>query len=82
LYRGDQATARDLFDLSLVIEKERIELLTATKFLQRNAKKFSEKIHSRQKVLKLQFDEIEVLDYRTSYEDAVRRSTLFLEKLL
>jgi len=81
-HRGDQATARDLFDLSLVIEKEPIELLTATKFLQRNAKKFIEQIHSRQKVLKLQFDEIEVLDYRTSYEDAVRRSTLFLEKLL
>jgi hypothetical protein len=82
-HRGDQATARDLFDLSLVIEKVPIELLTATKFLQKNAMKFVEQINSRQKVFAAsQFDEIDVLDYRTSYEDAVRRSTLFLEKLL
>ncbi len=45
--------------------------------------KFVEKINSKQKVFTAsQFDEIDVLDYRTSYEDAVRRSTLFLEKLL
>jgi predicted nucleotidyltransferase component of viral defense system len=81
-HRGDRATARDLFDLSLVIERESKQLLTARKFLQKNAKIFIEQIHSRQKVLKLQFDEIDVLDYRTSYEEAVKRSTFFLEKLL
>ncbi len=81
-YRGDRATARDLFDLSLVIERESKQLLTATTLLRKNAKIFIEQIHSRQKVLKLQFDEIDVLDYRPSYEEAVRCSTLFLEKLL
>lgn len=81
-HRGDRATARDLFDLSLVIERESKQLLTATTLLQKNAKIFIEQIHSRQKVLKLQFDEIDVLDYRPSYEEAVRCSTLFLEKLL
>ena len=81
-YRGDRATARDLFDLSLVIERESKQLLTATTLLQKNAKIFIEQIHSRQKVLKLQFDEIDVLDYIPSYEEAVRCSTLFLEKLL
>ncbi len=80
--RGDRATARDLFDLSLVIERESKQLLTATRFLQKNAKIFIEQIHLRRKVLKLQFDEIDVLDYRTSYEEAVKRSTFFLEKLL
>lgn len=81
-HRGDRATARDLFDLSLVIERESKQLLTATRFLQKNAKIFIEQIHLRRKVLKLQFDEIDVLDYRTSYEEAVKRSTFFLEKLL
>ena len=59
-YRGDRATARDLFDLSLVIERESKQLLTATTLLRKNAKIFIEQIHSRQKVLKLQFDEINV----------------------
>ena len=81
-HRGDRATARDLFDLSLVIERESKQLLTATKFLQKNAEIFIEQIHLRKKVLKLQFDEIDVLDYKPSYEEAVRSSTLFLEKLL
>ena len=81
-HRGDRATARDLFDLSLVIEREPKQLLKATKFLQKNAKIFVEQIHLRQKVLKLQFDEIDVLDYRPTYEEAVKRSTLFLEKLI
>jgi predicted nucleotidyltransferase component of viral defense system len=41
-YRGDRATARDLFDLSLVIERESKQLLTATTLLQKNAKIFIE----------------------------------------
>lgn len=34
-HRGDRATARDLFDLSLVIERESKQLLTATTLLQK-----------------------------------------------
>jgi Nucleotidyl transferase AbiEii toxin, Type IV TA system len=36
-HRGDRATARDLFDLSLVIEREPEALIKASKFLTKNA---------------------------------------------
>ena len=39
-HRGDRATARDLFDLSLVIERDPDALIKASKFLLKNAESF------------------------------------------
>ncbi len=80
-HRGDRATARDLFDLSLVIEREPDELIKAADFLKRNAIVFIEQITNRRKVLKLQFEQINTLNYTPSYDDAVTRVTKFLESL-
>ena len=80
-HRGDRATARDLFDLSLVIEREPEELIKAAKFLRKNATPFINQIESRAIVLKTQFNQIDTLHYKPSYDEAVKRVTQFLNSL-
>lgn len=80
-HRGDRATARDLFDLSLVIEREAESLRKAAKFLLKNAEPFISQIVSRAAVLKMQFAEIDALTYKPAYEDAVHRAITFLDSL-
>jgi predicted nucleotidyltransferase component of viral defense system len=80
-HRGDRATARDLFDLSLVIEQEPEALIKATKFLQKNAELFISQIASRKAVLERQFAEIDTLAYKPSYDEAAQRATAFLKSL-
>lgn len=80
-HRGDRATARDLFDLSLVIEKEPEALKKAAKFLNKNAQVFISQITNRSSVLKAQFNEIDVLNYKVSYEEAAKRANEFLNSL-
>ncbi|MDH6303293.1 putative nucleotidyltransferase component of viral defense system [Polynucleobacter sphagniphilus] len=80
-HRGDRATARDLFDLSLVIEREPEALIKAAKFLRKNADLFTSQIAIRASVLKAQFAEIDVLNYKPSYDEAVQRATKFLQSL-
>jgi predicted nucleotidyltransferase component of viral defense system len=80
-HRGDRATARDLFDLSLVIEREPDNLKKAAKFLQKNADLFTSQIASRSSVLKIQFSEIDTLNYNPNYDEAAQRVTAFLASL-
>ena len=80
-HRGDRATARDLFDLSLVIEREPEALVKAAKFLRKNAQPFIGQIASRSVVLKAQFSEIDMLNYRPTYDEAAQRATAFLGSL-
>jgi len=80
-HRGDRTTARDLFDLSLVIEREPEALGKAAKFLRKNAEPFISQMTSRAPVLKAQFAEIDVLNYRPSYDEAAQRATTFLGSL-
>ncbi len=80
-HRGDRATARDLFDLSLVIEKEPEALMQAAKFLQKNAAAFIHQIETRTKVLKAQFNEINTLQYKPNFDEAVERAIKFLSAL-
>ena len=77
-HRGNQVAARDLFDLSLVIEREPEELKMAAPFLLRYKDQFIQQIQERSHVLKPQFNEIDVLTYRPSYEEAVERAVKFL----
>ena len=80
-HRGDRATARDLFDLSLVIEKEPEQLKIAAPFLLRYADQFLEQIKNRAFVLKPQFTQIDTLHYNPSYEEAVERIAEFFGAL-
>jgi predicted nucleotidyltransferase component of viral defense system len=80
-HRGDRATARDLFDLSLVIEREPDALRRAAPFLSRHATEFMAQLASRRKVLQAQFDAIDTLDYRPTFDDALVRAAKFLDSL-
>lgn len=80
-HRGARATARDLFDLSLVIEHEPDALATAATYLVRHRETFVQQLHDRQGVLQAQFEEIQVLDYHPGYSDAVSRASGFLASL-
>jgi len=80
-HRGDRATARDLFDLALVIEREPVALATATPFLTRHREEFLKQVKERKAVLKAQFEAIDTLDYQPSYEQAVESVAAFLLSL-
>jgi len=80
-HRGDRATARDLFDLALVIEREPQALASAGQYLVRHRSAFLSQIEQRQEILRLQFDAIDRLAYQVSYEDAQRLAGQFLGSL-
>lgn len=80
-HRGDRATARDLFDLSLVIEREPDALVTASPYLVRHRDAFLKQIQQRRAVLGAQFEAIDTLGYRPQYDEAVERAHRFLMRL-
>ena len=80
-HRGDRATARDLFDLALVIEREPLALATASSFLIRHRDEFLKQVDQRKAVLKAQFEAIDTLDYCPSYEKAAQSAAAFLLSL-
>ncbi len=80
-HRGDRATARDLFDLALVIEREPLALAQASTFLTRHRDEFLRQVDQRKVVLKAQFEAIDTLSYQPSYEQAAESVAAFLLSL-
>lgn len=80
-HRGDRVTARDLFDLALVIEREPAELKTASPFLTRHRQAFLEQIRNPHPTLKTAFAAIATLDYVPDFDDCVASAGTFLESL-
>lgn len=80
-HRGHRATARDLFDLAMVIEKEREQLTSAAPYLTKYRKEFLQQIDQRKFVLEAQFDAIDRLEYQATYQQAVTLATDFLTSL-
>lgn len=80
-HRGDRVTARDLFDLSLVIEKEPGQLQLARQFLLRHRDSFVAQIKAPHPTLRIGFDAIATLEYRPSFEHCVEQADAFLSSL-
>lgn len=80
-HRGDRATARDLFDLALVIEREPEALATAANFLTRHRSEFLRQTEARKTVLQAQFDAIDTMDYQLTYDQAAKVASKFLTSL-
>lgn len=80
-HRGDRATARDLFDLAMVIEREPVALATASTFLTRHREAFLAQVDQRRAVLKAQFEAIDTLEYGPSYEGAAESVAAYLLSL-
>lgn len=80
-HRGDRVTARDLFDLALVIEREPHPLKAASPFLLRNRQAFLAQIRQPHPSLRLAFDAIATLDYAPDFDACVALAGEFLESL-
>lgn len=80
-HRGDRATARDLFDLALVIEREPESLRKAAPFLLRHRELFLGQVRNPHSSVKAAFDAIATLGYSPSFEHCVDVAGEFLEAL-
>lgn len=80
-HRGDRVTARDLFDLSLVVERDPDDLARAAGFLVRHREKFLEQISEPGKGLLAGFEAIAVQGYQPSFEQCVSVTSAFLKAL-
>lgn len=80
-HRGDRVTARDLFDLALVIEREPQQLLAATLFLLRHREAFLSQIQAPHAGLRAAFNAIAMLDYTPSFDHCVAVVGDFLGEL-
>jgi len=80
-HRGDRATARDLFDLSLVIERDPAALLAAGEFLIRHRDTFLGQLASRDVFIRQGFSDIETLNYTPTFDYAVTLATEFLRAI-
>jgi len=70
-HRGEQFTARDMFDLALVTEKEPKALLPIKRFLHDRRTVVMERIGKHEAVLRETFDALEVLDFKRSYDECL-----------
>jgi hypothetical protein len=80
-HRGNRATARDLFDLALVAEREPDELAKAGSFLHRHRQLFLAQIQHPHPSLRAGFDSIATLEYAPSFEHCVAVATEYLNAI-
>lgn len=80
-YRGHKVTARDLFDLALVIDREPEALRGAREFLIKHREAFLSQIRNPHDTLKAAFDAIDTLDYTPDFQTCVDSAGSFLESL-
>lgn len=70
-YRGAEFTARDIFDFSLLAEKEREALEKAKPYIREQREAILARIASADKTLRTSFAALEKLDYRRTYDECV-----------
>jgi len=80
-HRGQYAKARDLFDLAMVIEQEPMALASAGQFLTKHRAEFLAQLDARRDILKLQFEQIDVLDFQATFDECVAIAHNFLRSL-
>jgi predicted nucleotidyltransferase component of viral defense system len=80
-HRGHTATARDLFDLTLVIEKDSKNLKTAAEYLKKHRQTFLSQLESRKEILEVQFNAINALNYKPTFTASFESAQAFLNKL-
>lgn len=78
-HRGNQATARDLFDLCLVIEREFDTLQEAAPYLVRHREAFLARISQPSVALRASFDAIDTRSYTRSFEQCVALANDYLQ---
>lgn len=77
-HRGDRATARDLFDLALVIEREPEALACAAPFLLRYRERFIDQVLHPRAGLLAGFESIATPSYNPSFDHCVEVASEFM----
>ncbi|CAG9215844.1 conserved hypothetical protein [Paraburkholderia tropica] len=80
-YRGDRPAARDLFDLSLVIEREPDALMAAGTFLIRHRATFLRLLDEHRPFLAARFADIQTLGYTPSFDYCAGAAKAFLQAI-
>lgn len=70
-HRGDQAKARDLFDLCAVAELEPDAIPVARPFMDQHARAFLTGLHERRDLTKADFDKIERITFNRSFDECL-----------
>lgn len=78
-YRGAEFTARDIFDLAMVLEKEPQALTEIRPILRDRRIILLERIERLHERLREDFEALEILEYRRSYDECVDRVRHVLE---
>ncbi|MSQ73392.1 MAG: nucleotidyl transferase AbiEii/AbiGii toxin family protein [Betaproteobacteria bacterium] len=71
-YRGAEFTARDIFDFALLIEKEPAAVASIAPILRRQRDSILARLQRSDAILRRTFAELEVLDFKPSYEQCVQ----------
>ncbi len=80
-HRGFAGTARDLFDLAVVIDAEPHAIRTAAPFLLRHSDAFIAQVKARPELMREQFARIARWKFQKRYEDCVELAEAFLAGL-
>ncbi|WP_265300749.1 nucleotidyl transferase AbiEii/AbiGii toxin family protein [Verminephrobacter eiseniae] len=80
-HRGDQAKARDLFDLCAVATFEPDAIEVARPFMRRHAAAFLRRLDARAEMAELEFDEIEASSFRMSFRECLVLAHTILDPL-
>ncbi|MBY0264954.1 MAG: nucleotidyl transferase AbiEii/AbiGii toxin family protein [Burkholderiales bacterium] len=78
-HRGEQFTARDIFDLAMVLEKEPQALAEIRPILHDRRTAILDRIAAHRPRLQEDFEALEVLDYRRSFDECVDLVTRALD---
>ncbi|WP_427309042.1 nucleotidyl transferase AbiEii/AbiGii toxin family protein [Cupriavidus sp. H39] len=81
-HRGDRATARDLFDLAVVVEQEPTALVRAAPFLLRHASAFLNQVQPGPPIMREQFSRIQRISFNRSFDECVALVEDFLHSVL
>lgn len=81
-FRGDQAKARDLFDLCAVADMEPMALRDAAPFFKRHGAAFLQRLQDRSELTRAEFGAIDALGFQRDFDDCLRQAREILESVL
>ena len=81
-HRGAQAKARDLFDLCAVATLEPEAIVIAAPFMKRHGRQFMRGLEARAEFAEAEFNAIETLGYRATFNECVTLAASILEPMM
>jgi hypothetical protein len=81
-HRGDQAKARDLFDLCAVADAEPDAVAEASPFFLRHGAAFLQRLHDRVELTRVEFEAIDALGFQRGFDDCLLQAREILRSVL